>query len=102
MYLARVKRRRRSDRGSASEADQPIVMVKTLQSRQSHLQTEFAREAELHGLVPGHPAVAALLAHCHEIHPHLMVVEYSDWVSCSTVVDGWRYDLDTITGYGIG
>ncbi|XP_043202540.1 inactive tyrosine-protein kinase 7-like [Amphibalanus amphitrite] len=79
VYLARVKRRKRSERGGTSDSDHPIVMVKTLQNRQPHLETEFAREAELHGLVPGHRAVAALLAHCHEQLPHLMVVEYTDW-----------------------
>ena len=86
MYLARVRRRRRGERGSSgtSDSEQPIVMVKALQSRPPQLQTEFAREAELHGLVPGHPSVAALLAHCHEQLPHLMVLEYTDWVSGGT------------------
>ena len=77
VYLARVRRRRRGE----SDPEGPIVLVKALQSRPAHLQTEFAREAELHGLVPGHPSVAALLAHCHEQLPHLMVLEYTDWVS---------------------
>ena len=57
-------------------------MVKSLlEVRDEQALAEFTREAEMFGKLSPHAAVARLVALLRESEPHLLVLEYSDWVS---------------------
>ena len=65
-------------------------MVKSLlETREEQALAEFAREAEMFGKLAPHAAVARLVTVMTETEPHLMVMEYSDWVSDDGRY-GWR------------
>ena len=69
---------------SSTVPDRPVVMVKSLLDvRDEQAVAEFAREAEMFAKVTPHAAVARLVALLREAEPHLLVLEYSDWVSQS-------------------
>lgn len=76
VYLARCH-------GYGRPEDQDsIVMVKSLlQPRDDAALSQFAHEAELFGKVAAHVNVARLLALVKDSEPHLLVMQYSDWVS---------------------
>ncbi|KAM4599675.1 inactive tyrosine-protein kinase 7 [Fundulus diaphanus] len=59
-----------------SEAE-TVVLVKSLQSRDEQLQSDFRREAEMFAKL-SHPNVVRLLGLCKEAEPHYMVLEYYD------------------------
>ncbi|XP_043993456.1 inactive tyrosine-protein kinase 7 isoform X2 [Gambusia affinis] len=54
-----------------------VVLVKSLQSRDEQLQSNFRREAEMFAKL-NHPNVVRLLGLCREAEPHYMILEYYD------------------------
>ncbi|XP_054885612.1 inactive tyrosine-protein kinase 7 [Poeciliopsis prolifica] len=54
-----------------------VVLVKSLQSRDEQLQSNFRREAEMFAKL-NHPNVVRLLGLCRETEPHYMILEYYD------------------------
>lgn len=56
-----------------------VVLVKSLQSRDEQLQSNFRREAEMFAKL-NHPNVVRLLGLCREAEPHYMILEYYDLV----------------------
>ncbi|MEQ2219891.1 Inactive tyrosine-protein kinase 7, partial [Xenoophorus captivus] len=54
-----------------------VVLVKSLQSRDEQLQSDFRREAEMFAKL-SHPNVVRLLGLCREADPHYMILEYYD------------------------
>ncbi|MEQ2171805.1 hypothetical protein GOODEAATRI_014416, partial [Goodea atripinnis] len=68
-----------------------VVLVKSLQSRDEQLQSDFRREAEMFAKL-SHPNVVRLLGLCREADPHYMILEYYDLVSiCAQVAHGMEH-----------
>ncbi|XP_076879455.1 inactive tyrosine-protein kinase 7a isoform X2 [Brachyhypopomus gauderio] len=61
--------------GEAEE--EPVVLVKSLQSRDEQLQTDFRRETDMFAKL-SHPNITRLLGLCRDSEPHHMILEYAD------------------------
>ncbi|XP_051773698.1 inactive tyrosine-protein kinase 7 isoform X1 [Ctenopharyngodon idella] len=57
--------------------EETLVLVKSLQSRDQTLQSEFRRELEMFSKL-NHAHIVRLLGLCRETHPHYMILEYVD------------------------
>lgn len=69
VLLAKVK--------SGENEEETAVLVKSLQTRNEQLQTEFRRESEMFAKTC-HPNVTRLLGMCREAEPFYMILEYAD------------------------
>ena len=78
MFLARAV-------GIRDGEEATTVMVKALQTRDEHQQLEFRREIDMLTKL-NHPNIVKLLGLCREAEPQLMITEYLDWVSYSTLL----------------
>jgi PTK7 protein tyrosine kinase 7 len=70
----------RGMRGSSSDDEGVVVMVKSLQTRDEAALHDFKREMDMHHKLR-HENIARLLGLCRDADPHLMITEYTDWVS---------------------
>uniref|UniRef100_A0A4W4HRD6 Inactive tyrosine-protein kinase 7 n=1 Tax=Electrophorus electricus TaxID=8005 RepID=A0A4W4HRD6_ELEEL len=57
--------------------EEEVVLVKSLQSRDEQLHTEFRRESDMFAKL-SHPNITHLLGLCRDSEPHYMVLEYTD------------------------
>ncbi|MEQ2251654.1 Inactive tyrosine-protein kinase 7 [Ilyodon furcidens] len=64
-------------KGIEENEAESVVLVKSLQSRDEQLQSDFRREAEMFAKL-SHPNVVRLLGLCREADPHYMILEYYD------------------------
>ncbi|XP_059479817.1 inactive tyrosine-protein kinase 7-like [Neocloeon triangulifer] len=65
-------------RGSISDEEGVVVMVKSLQTRDEISLQEFKREMDMfHKL--RHEHIVRLLGLCRDADPHFMITEYTDW-----------------------
>lgn len=72
MFLAKVK--------SGADEEETAVLVKSLQTRDEQVQSDFRRECEMFAKL-GHPNITRLLGMCREAEPYYMILEYADMVS---------------------
>lgn len=78
VYLAQAK----NVAGSKEGAD-TVVMVKALQQTRDEVALqEFKRQLDMFSRLD-HANVARMLGLCNDAEPHYMVLQYTDWVSCS-------------------
>lgn len=54
-------------------------MVKSLQTRDEHVQVDFRRECDMFAKL-SHANIARLLGICRDVEPHYMIMEYTDMV----------------------
>ncbi|KAA8590085.1 hypothetical protein FQN60_014019 [Etheostoma spectabile] len=64
-------------KGIEESAEEMVVLVKSLQTRDEQLQLDFRREAEMFAKL-SHPNLVRLLGLCREAEPHYMILEYYD------------------------
>ncbi|XP_051979537.1 inactive tyrosine-protein kinase 7-like [Xyrauchen texanus] len=62
---------------AADEAEETVVLVKSLQTRDEHAQLDFRRECDMFAKL-SHANVARLLGVCREVEPHYMILDYTD------------------------
>lgn len=65
--------------GDGADEEETVVMVKSLQTRDEHVQVEFRRECDMFAKL-SHANVARLLGICRDMEPHYMIMEYTDMV----------------------
>lgn len=65
-----------------------VVLVKSLQTRDEQLQTDFRREIEMFAKL-SHPNITRLLGLCREAEPYHMILEYADMVSHDLLVSSF-------------
>uniref|UniRef100_A0A8C5QLV0 Protein kinase domain-containing protein n=1 Tax=Leptobrachium leishanense TaxID=445787 RepID=A0A8C5QLV0_9ANUR len=63
--------------GLGSGANEAIVLVKSLQTRDEQLQLDFRRELDMFSKL-NHNNVVRLLGQCREAEPHYIILEYVD------------------------
>ncbi|XP_051978070.1 inactive tyrosine-protein kinase 7-like [Xyrauchen texanus] len=61
----------------ADEEEETVVLVKSLQTRDEHVQLDFRRECDMFAKL-SHANVTRLLGMCREVEPHYMILEYTD------------------------
>ncbi|XP_066504287.1 inactive tyrosine-protein kinase 7a [Hoplias malabaricus] len=62
---------------AADHEEEMVVLVKSLQTRDEQLQTDFRRESEMFAKL-SHPNITRLLGMCRETEPFYMILEYAD------------------------
>lgn len=65
------------------DEEEMAVLVKSLQTRDEQVQTDFRRECEMFAKL-SHPNITRLLGMCREAEPYYMILEYADKVSHSS------------------
>ncbi|KAA0712546.1 Inactive tyrosine-protein kinase 7 [Triplophysa tibetana] len=63
--------------GEGADEEETVVMVKSLQTRDEHVQVDFRRECDMFAKL-SHANIARLLGICRDIEPHYMIMEYTD------------------------
>ncbi|MCJ8737770.1 hypothetical protein PDJAM_G00027900 [Pangasius djambal] len=69
VLLAKVK--------TGTDEEETAVLVKSLQTRDEQVQSDFRRECEMFAKL-GHPNITRLLGMCREAEPFYMILEYAD------------------------
>lgn len=75
VLLAKVK--------TSADEEETVVLVKSLQTRDEQVQSDFRRECEMFAKL-GHPNITRLLGVCREAEPYYMILEYADKVSLTS------------------